>query len=85
MCRGRTNRISERRRTYEGELVAASGVGQSRRFAHVVSAAALPQRPDPPAEDGRFRIGPKHLIASRTLLVAHPEFGGFVTPPGYSG
>jgi hypothetical protein len=63
MCRGRTNRISERRRTYEGELVAASGVGQSRRFAHLVGTAALPQRPDPPAEDSRFGVGPEpHIL-----------------------
>jgi hypothetical protein len=33
-------------------------VGQSRRFAPIVSAAALPRRPDPPAEDGRFGVGP---------------------------
>jgi tripartite-type tricarboxylate transporter receptor subunit TctC len=38
------------------DRIAASG--QSRRFAHIVSAAAVPQRPDPAAEDGRFRVGP---------------------------
>jgi hypothetical protein len=32
---------------------------QSRHFAHIVSAAALAQRPDSPAEEGRFRVGPK--------------------------
>src|ERR1700730_17596496 len=35
MCRGPTNRTSEGRETYEGELVAACAMGQSETIRHV--------------------------------------------------
>jgi hypothetical protein len=39
----------------------------SRRFAHIVSAAALPQQPDPPTEDGWARRAP-HVTAGPLIL-----------------